>query len=98
MKRPESTTSPRRAFSSGIRSAHWAFTSMWGISVTVCHSGGAAPPGPPPEPGDAQEDEHDAAVVRVPEAVVEALVALADRPADAGEGEAPDRGAGESQE
>src|SRR5689334_24842112 len=92
MKRPESTTSARRAFSSGRSSAYCALMSRCGISGTT-------------DPGRAAaydvvrhrcHDPHSDDDVHVAQVVVEAVVARPERPPAAGEAEAeagrPDAG------
>src|SRR6266516_4010932 len=85
MKRPESTTSARRDFSSARSGSYCACTSMCGISGTRRGSGrAAAHHRERRESEDARGYDH----VHVTKVVVEAVVARAEGPASAGEAEA----------
>src|SRR6188472_1362083 len=94
MNRPDSSTSPRRSFNSGISGAYCALTSTSGIMGT----------GAPPEdmaiqePGRGEADRDDHSVIHPTEILVYPSVAGSDTPADAREGEGPDRGAEERQQ
>src|SRR5256714_6567776 len=90
MKTPASSTSARRSFRSGRSGAYCALTSTSGIGRTASESSRAPAE---QEPGYGRDDGERNRVVDEPEVPVEALPALADGPADAGEREAPDRGA-----
>src|SRR5439155_3139420 len=70
----------------GKSGSYWAFTSTSGIGRTAAKSSSS-----PDQPIRGEyEDEGDRRVVRVPEVVVEGLVAAPDSPADSGNREAPD--------
>src|SRR6185503_1394364 len=94
MNRPDSSTSPRRSFNSGIRGAYCALTSTSGIMGT----------GAPPEdvavqePGRGEADRDDDSVVHPTEILVYPSVAGSDTPTQAREGEGPDRGAREREQ
>src|SRR5262245_59680692 len=94
MNFPDSSTSPMRSFSSGIRGAYCALTSTSGIIGT----------GAPPEdmsvqePGRAEANSGDDSVIHPTEILVYPSVAGSDTPADAREGECPDRGTDEREQ
>src|SRR6266545_3777715 len=88
MKRPDSSTSPKRSFSSGMSGAYCALTSTSGVVGT----------GPQPvraaaeeQPRRSQHDHGDHSVVNPTEILVYPPVAGSDTPAGAREGETPDR-------
>src|SRR5215471_6364445 len=87
MNRPDSSTSPRRSFSSGIRGSYCALTSTSGIIGTSTSPGEMAED----QPGRDEHDGGDHSVVNPTEFIVYPLVAGSDTPADAREQEAPDR-------
>src|SRR6476660_2328955 len=94
MNRPDSSTSPRRSFNAGIRGAYCALTSTSGILGT-----GALPEDVAvQEPGRGEADRDDDSVVHPTEILVYPSVAGSDTPAEAGEGEGPDRRAGERED
>src|SRR5205823_5577250 len=95
MKTPASSTSARRSFSSGRSGAYCALTSTSGIGRTASESSRAPAQH---EPCRGSDDGEPDRVVDEPEVAVEALPAPADRPADAGGREAPDRRANERQD
>src|SRR5207245_4989864 len=78
----------------GISGAYCALTSTSGIFGTPSNGRGAASQHDADNRDDYQAEDR---VLRIPEAVVEAVVALPDTPTDAGQGEAPDRRAHERQ-
>src|SRR4051794_34211115 len=93
---PESRISANASFSCGMSGAYCALTSTSGIRGTPLQSIG--PSSAQDQVGDADENscnDHDFGVT---ELVVEALVARAERPADAREREAPDRRADQRQD
>src|SRR5439155_1774497 len=94
MKRPESTTSARRNFSSARSGSYWACTSMCGMSATGRDSGRAAAQDVERREGEDARSDDD---VHVAEVVVEAVVARAQGPAAAGEAEAEARAAEEGE-
>src|SRR3954454_11502107 len=102
MKTPDSSTSSRRRRSSSRSGAYCAFTSTCGIAATRARILACLQPPAPhearhdPERSDDDEDEHDD--VDVVERPVEPVPVRADRPADAGEGEAPEGRADERQQ
>src|SRR6266581_1659890 len=91
MNWPPSSTSRKRASSSGISGSYWEWTSTSGI-VTAPHCSGL------PQPKDEIRRKRDNAcndrVLGVLEAVVEALIARAEPVARAGDREGPDGRAG----
>src|SRR5437588_8453695 len=95
MKTPASSTSARRAFTSGRSGAYCALTSTSGIGRTASESSRAPAQHKPWRGSDDGERDR---VVDEPEVAVEALPAPADRPPDAGEREAPERGAQQRQD
>src|SRR5215471_8136817 len=89
MNAPESRTSANARFSSGTSGAYCALTSTSGIRGTALQSIG--PNSTQDQVGDEQQNSCNDRDFDEAEVVVEALVARAQRPADAGEREAPDR-------
>src|SRR5215475_8108703 len=96
MKRPDSRVRANASFSSGTRGAYCALTSTWGIRGTPRHGSGAAAAHDPHGDSDRDQDAHED--VEVAEVVVRLAPARAERPADAGEHEAPDRAADRGQD
>src|SRR5512133_3208850 len=92
---PESRTSSKARFRSEISGAYCALTSTSGIRGTSLQSIGASPT--QDQVGDREEKSCNDRNLDETEPVVEALVAGAERPADAGEREAPDRRADQRQ-
>src|SRR5438105_15023073 len=91
MKRPDSSTSPRRSFSSGMKGAYCALTSTSGI----CTAGGLQSTEQEPCRGETHDGDHS--VVDPTEISVYPVVAGSDTPAGACEGKAPDRRARQRQ-
>src|SRR4029453_9123417 len=89
MNRPDSSTSPRRSFSSGISGAYCALTSTSGI----IGAGRSPKEMAVDQPAREQTDRGNDSVVNKTEILVYAPVSGSDTPADACPGEAPDRGA-----
>src|SRR5690348_12390018 len=90
MNAPDSSTARKRASSSGISGSYCDWTSTSGI-VTARHCSC-----PHPSEGEIRRAEHDTChdrIFRVFEAVIEVLVARAERVADACDHERPDGGA-----
>src|SRR5882762_8439455 len=88
MNWPPSSTSRKRASSSGISGSYWEWTSTSGI-VTAPHCSGL-----PQSIGEIRREHENACndrVLRVLETVVEALVARAEPVACAGDRKGPDR-------
>src|SRR3954452_1786235 len=95
MKAPDSRIPANASFSCEVSGAYCALTSTSGIRGTPLQSIG--PSAPYDQVGDADENSCNDHDFGVSELVVEALVARAERPADAREGEAPDRRADQRQ-
>src|SRR6266481_1885444 len=94
MNWPSWRTSRKRASSSGMSGAYCALTSISGICDTATSHCS-------PAVEKVRRREHDAyndRVLGVLEAVVEAVVARAERVSDAGDGERPDGGADQRQD
>src|SRR4051794_28162142 len=85
---PESRISANASFSCGMSGAYCALTSTSGIRGTPLQSIG--PSSPQDQVGDADENSCNHGDFDEAELLVEALVARAERPADAREGEGPD--------
>src|SRR5258708_668353 len=92
MNRPDSSTSPRRSFSSGIRGAYCALTSTRGI---IGASGQSRGPPADHQVADCSHHEPENHDRDVGEIVVEAVVAGPERPSAGGEPEAEDAAAEE---
>src|SRR5260221_10997884 len=88
MKRPDSSTSPRRSFNSGISGAYCALTSTSGVVGTGPQPGRASAE---EQPRRGHHDHGDHSVVNPTEFFVYPPVTGSDTPAGAREGEAPDR-------
>src|SRR4051794_37974033 len=93
---PDSRISANASFSCGMSGAYCALTSTSGIRGTPLQSIG--PSSPQDQVGDSDENSCNDHDFDVPELVVKTLVARAERPADAREGEAPDRRADQRQD
>src|SRR5687768_7421987 len=91
---PPSSTSSRTRFSSGSSGAYCALTSTSGICGTASNPRGAPPQ---TQVGEAQHGDGDDGVVGVVERLVEPLPVRPERPAHAGEAEAPHRRSGNRQ-
>src|SRR4051794_9034159 len=95
MNAPDSGISANASFSCEASGAYCALTSTSGIRGTPLQSIGPSPPYD--QVGDGDENSCNDGDFGVSELVVEALVARAQRPADARESEAPDRGTDQRQ-
>src|SRR6476619_4059113 len=94
MKRPSSSTSEMRSLSSVRSGAYCALTSISGIVGTTGHFSGVPAEY---EVANRENEESENRVIDEAEAVVEVVPVAPDRPADAGQREAPDCRAGERQ-
>src|SRR6478609_3362016 len=95
MNCPDSSTSEKARSSFGISGAYCALTSTSGISGTLGECRGASVT--QDQVARENEDSCNHEVLDVAEAVMEALVARAERPPDGGEREAPQRRADQRQ-
>src|SRR3954470_9477804 len=93
---PDSSISANASFNCGMSGAYCALTSTSGIRGTPLQSIG--PSSPQDQVGDSDENSCNDRNFDVPELVVETVVARAERPADAGQREAPNRGADQRQD
>src|SRR5262245_61805070 len=94
MNLPDSSTSPRRSFNSGISGAYCALTSTSGIIGTGTSPEEVAEQ----EPGREQTDRDDDSVIDPTEILVYPPVTGSDTPPDACPGKAPDRRADERED